>query len=209
MNAEETINLESTFNSNKSTVKMRRSTLFNLAVTNARSIIPKINSLVNAFSNLDLSCIAVTETWMNKGVNKEAAIDELKGRHDISSLTKDRRGRGGGVALFYRDSKVRMTEHKFKRKRHEMIAGKVTITESGHSVYNFVIYVKPSMSAVRKEEIKMLLMDAITDILTKERGAYITIWVTLTISPQEILLTCFRPSRRLIHLRRGALPIWI
>lgn len=44
-------------------------------------------------------------------------------------ITRDRSGRGGGVAILFRNSRMEMKEYRFKRKRYEMIAAKGTHTD--------------------------------------------------------------------------------
>ena len=55
---------------NKRHNKYRRSECFNISITNARSLAPKVKSVIEAFDCLDLDCMTITETWLFEGDNK-------------------------------------------------------------------------------------------------------------------------------------------
>ena len=76
--------------------------------TNARSICPKINSLIDTINELDAAAAIVTETWLADGETLEEDRQDLLLGSGISMLYKNRprdsRGAAyGGVALFFKD----------------------------------------------------------------------------------------------------------
>ena len=74
-------------------------------LTNARSLKPKLDSMVDAFESLNLDFLCVTETWFKGGKELAATIRDLQGESGISIIHKSRDGRGrtrgGGVAIAY------------------------------------------------------------------------------------------------------------
>ena len=81
----------------------------NYVNTNARSLRPKITSLIDAFSQLDLTFSVVTETWFTDGSKLELESEDLLLGHGLAALTLNRpAGRAGyshgGVAIIYKDS---------------------------------------------------------------------------------------------------------
>ena len=47
--------------------------------TNARSLCPKINSLVTCFEELEAHVAVVTETWLTDGVGLQDDVADLRG----------------------------------------------------------------------------------------------------------------------------------
>lgn len=81
----------------------------NYVNTNARSLRPKILSLIDAFVELDLFFSVVTETWFSDGAKLELESEDLLLGHGLRAVTLNRPPGNagfshGGVALIYRDS---------------------------------------------------------------------------------------------------------
>ena len=66
--------------------------VFKLSIinTNARSLCPKIDSLITCFDELDLSFAVITETWFKDSVQLEDDLIDLRGRAGLGMLTKNR-----------------------------------------------------------------------------------------------------------------------
>ena len=84
-------------------------------ITNARSLAPKTESVIDAFNKLDLSMMLVTETWLSKGPVKDQMLDTLENGYGIGGIYKDRGSRGGGVAILFRKSLMKMSEERRTR----------------------------------------------------------------------------------------------
>ena len=71
-----------------------------MLLTNARSLKPKMNSLVDAFDSLALNFACITETWYQGGKALKDHLVEVEGANGIRILQKNRDGRlkkrGGG-----------------------------------------------------------------------------------------------------------------
>ena len=79
----------------------------------------------------------------------------------IDLLTKNRRSRGGGVALAYDKTKSTMRVLKVPRSRHEVLACEGTINGIRRPVCVIVIYVPPKTTVKEYEEIALHVSDVI------------------------------------------------
>ena len=66
------------FSVNEMRVDNRKKAKFNVILANARSLLPKIDSLVDSFRNLELSCAIITESWLRPGIKLEEEIADLE-----------------------------------------------------------------------------------------------------------------------------------
>ena len=92
----------------------------NFAIINARSLVPKIDSLVENFEERGWAFAIVTETWFVQGPIYEQTILDLKMGHGIDAVCQNRRataGRntGGGAAIVAKRSKMSIKTYPFKK----------------------------------------------------------------------------------------------
>ena len=76
--------------------------------TNARSLYPKLNSLLDCMNEVDAKIAAVTETWMGEGRDLERMVQDLSLGSGVGILMRNRHrnGRGvahGGVAVLWKE----------------------------------------------------------------------------------------------------------
>ena len=81
---------------------------FTIVNTNARSLCPKIHSLVDCFSELRTDIAIITETWLTSGVLLDEDIEDLRLGAGIGLLVRNRNpgARGfahGGVAIAFHE----------------------------------------------------------------------------------------------------------
>ena len=79
---------------------------FNLINTNARSLCPKVNSLLDCFDEMGVSLAVITETWLADGQGLDEDVDDLLEGAGLGMLYRNRppgrRGTShGGVAVLY------------------------------------------------------------------------------------------------------------
>ena len=77
---------------------------FTMINTNARSLCPKINSLIDCFEELGVTVGVVTETWLSDGEGLEDDVQDLAHGAGLDMLyrnrpTNDRGYSHGGVAI--------------------------------------------------------------------------------------------------------------
>lgn len=123
---------------------------FNFAFTNARSMSPKVESIIETFNETDVSLMVITETWLHGEKPEEEMVDILENGHGIKIIRRNRKSRGGGVAILHKPSVIDLKEYRFKRKSHELAAAKGFLARNKWLFYIFAISVKPSMSALKK-----------------------------------------------------------
>ena len=87
---------------------------FTIINTNARSLCPKINSLIDTIDKLDAAVAVITETWLSDGDTLEEDRQDLLLGAGISILYKNRPpdSQGvsyGGVAIFSKDEVVKFS----------------------------------------------------------------------------------------------------
>ena len=87
-------------------------------LSNARSLAPKITSLIDMVHELDLTFMAVTETWFKGGSHLDRKLIDVEMAADIKFVCRNRKGRGqtrgGGVCLAFRASLANFKERKLK-----------------------------------------------------------------------------------------------
>ena len=81
----------------------------NFINTNARSLCPKVHSLIDCFDELSLIFTVITETWLADGENLEEDLQDLALGAGVTMLCRNRTVNGkpsghGGVALAFRNN---------------------------------------------------------------------------------------------------------
>ena len=81
--------------------------------TNARSLYPKTDSLIDYFNELDTVLGVVTETWLHGGDTTDRYVQDLQDRAGLSAIYRSRPAgvRGlvhGGVAILAKDNRARL-----------------------------------------------------------------------------------------------------
>ena len=142
----------------------------NFMLTNARSLKPKLDSMVDAFESLSLDFLCVTETWFKGGKELAGAISDLQGKSGISIIHKSRDGRartrGGGVAIASDSNSCN-----FKRrtlgvaaKGLEIVCVTGRVKKITRKIAVFTVYIPPKSSAAdlaTLEEVLSLEIDAV------------------------------------------------
>ena len=119
----------------------------NFATTNARSIAPKIISLVENFNELELCLFAITETWLGNSREVNHNIRDLVNSSNIDMLHKNRKTRGGGVALAYNNTLAKFSQVSLRNNSFELLCCKGKINSLARPLIVFVVYLPPKMSA--------------------------------------------------------------
>lgn len=91
---------------------------FTFLNTNARSLCPKINSLIDTIEEMDASMAVVMETWLADGLTLEEDKQDLLLGAGLSMLCRNRqrdtRGQSyGGVTILYKDAEYKFKEVSF------------------------------------------------------------------------------------------------
>ena len=125
---------------------------FNLISTNARSLTPKIESLVEYLNELEASIAFLTETWFSDSPELELDIADFEKGTGYSILCKNRpvncRGYStGGVAIAFRTSHVSFSKIELPGNEFEILFAVGTMPRFTRKFIAVCIYMPPSMSA--------------------------------------------------------------
>ena len=149
--------------------------------TNARSLRPKITSLIDAFENLDLSYAVVTETWFSNGNKLEKESEDLLLGHGLGALTLKRPpGRGGyshgGVAVIYRDSTMKAKLFSFPNPSNfEVLPVQLSVRGINKKIFVIAIYMPPGYTVRRAKECFQHIKDLVLQIKDKFTDPYIAL----------------------------------
>ena len=124
-----------------------------MLITNARSLLPKIDSLVDAIQSLDLHLACITETWFRGGRALSDRLDELEDDKGIRIIHKSRDSRrkkaGGGVAIAFNPSTCNFRKRHLKNmeKGWEVVCAVGRIAKTPRKVFVFAVYIPPNIKA--------------------------------------------------------------
>ena len=123
--------------------------------TNARSLCPKIDSLITCMEELEAAIAVVTETWFTPSQALEDDLLDLRGRAGLSVIRRDRppnlQGTShGGVAIVYNDSKCTFSEVDIgNQSEFEVVVGCGRFVGFGKPVLVVACYLPPNYTVPR------------------------------------------------------------
>ena len=149
---------------------------------NARSLCPKIESLIDCFNETDCTVAIITETWLRGGKEQEDVRELLEEGNDLSFITKNRpepAANGvhyGGVAAVWRNSRCSMKEVSIVNPNNYEIlvtAGKL----SGHTRKLVVLscYIPPGYARSVGEGALDFINDAVVHVKQLYTDPYIIV----------------------------------
>ena len=144
-------------------------------LTNARSLSPKIHSLIDLFEELELDLSIITESWLADSERLAEDVIDLEYGTDLCILYKNRplkpnsrrRTAGGGVAVVYNKTSANFKEIKIPGNRFELVCVKGKIQNIENQIMVLGIYVEPKTLAADFAELR----DLVSEVITKERSA--------------------------------------
>ena len=150
------------------------------AVTNARSLAPKINSLSEHFSEYDLDFAIVSETWyITSAIYRDVCIclEHEKSIKSICCNRKERKARntGGGVGIHYRTGKIQLSYYPFRREGCKVMAAKGKLPRTNCSLFVIGLYIPPGLTKPRINVHQEILTELLEKIKREERNPHIVI----------------------------------
>ena len=123
--------------------------------------------MIESFRELDLAFFSITETWLKSTKQTVREIKDLSASENICLLTKNRKSRGGGVALAFDMSEAHFKIEKIRDNKFEILccAGKIRNIERKVVVYT--VYLPPKMTASDVQQLSIVLSDSIEHQKTK------------------------------------------
>ena len=139
-----------------------------ILLTNARSLLPKIDSLTDAFGSLDLHLACITETWYRGGKDLKEHLIDVERSKGIKILQKSRDGRirrrGGGVAIAFNTATCNFKQRQLTHtsRNHEMLCAVGKIGKIDRKVAVFAIYIPPNTRALDAKALGEALASEVT-----------------------------------------------
>ena len=164
---------------------LERLTILN---TNARSLCPKINSMIDYFHELECTFAIITETWLSDGEHLQNDIDDLQDGAGVTMLCKNRKKnhRGvahGGVSIWSRDSRARIAPVKLHNPGNfEVLAAVATLKGHSRKMVVMACYLPPSMDAVSSAECLNFIVDSIHVVKRRYENPHIVVGAISTSS---------------------------
>ena len=109
----------------------------------------------------------MTETWLKSDNETKKEIATISRVEKIGILTRNRNGRGGGVALAFDERKVSMAIERIKGNKYEVLCCSGNIIKGGRRIVVFVVYLPPKMTASNLSLFCDFLSDSIEHIKQK------------------------------------------
>ena len=147
----------------------------NYALANARSLMPKIESLINYFDEYGLSFCVTTETWIQGNRENNRAINDLLDGSHIEMIRRDRGRRGGGVAISYDTRKAKLKKYVIPNNRFEIVCAVGKFNNNTRKVAIFAVYLPPKQTSTTTKEVEACIADCILKIKSESNDPLIIV----------------------------------
>ena len=119
---------------------------------NARSLAPKMNSLIAHFTELELQFALISESWLKDCPALENDKVDLEAGQGLKMILNNRKSRrnktaGGGVAIVYDENKIRLREWKRRKSKSEIVCARGKLPGLKREILIISIYVPPKIKA--------------------------------------------------------------
>ena len=147
----------------------------NLACTNARSIVEKLDSLATLFEECSLHFCLLTETWLTKKACSKKKMDDLTNGSNINMIRRDRGSRGGGVAICYNLTKLRLSRFPVpeEHRSREIICAVGSCSLTKRKLALISVYIPPQIKGSELDSYIYTLIDLVDKIKIKFADAII------------------------------------
>ena len=136
--------------------------IFNIALVNARSLIPKLESLNECQKELQTDVTILTETWTRSNDQINQILQDNEDITNFSMIRKDREvGRGGGVAISFDKRKLLMTRARLPQSKYEVVAAVGRRTGQRRKICVVAAYVPPWYPAARTKKCLQYINDCL------------------------------------------------
>ena len=158
---------------NANTMTINRNEKYNLLLTNARSLSPKILSLHSCFEEHDLDFALITESWLKDGTTLDRDIIDLEHGSHLKIIYKNRprnpvgrRKVGGGVSIIFNKSRCNLRERRIQGNKYELVMAVGRVGKLSRQVAIFCIYLEPRLRVAEIADINELISAEILKLKT-------------------------------------------
>ena len=147
-------------------------------LTNARSLAPKITSLLDCMIEREIDIAAITETWFKSGQQLEGELIDVEEASGFKLLLQNRRKgskRGGGVALCFNKNACTFKKKNLTGSKFEILCcvGKVRRIE--RKIVIFTVYVPPQMKVGELRDLNNFLAIKIAEVKVGEKNPIVVV----------------------------------
>ena len=147
--------------------------IFNIALINARSIVPKLDSLYECQNELENDVTILTETWIKDSENINKLLQDYEDRTGYAIICKDRTStRGGGVAISFNKSRIQMSRAPLTQLNFEVVAAIGRRTGQRRKVCVVAVYLRLWYPAERTRRCLVYVNDCITILSSPDVDPY-------------------------------------
>ena len=150
--------------------------------TNARSLCPKIDSLVECFGELQAQIAVVTETWFRDGPALDEDLSDLEHATGLAALTLNRPPNPntgvshGGVAVFFKKSFASFKKVQIPNPDNfEVLPLIGTMRGSSRKIVVLAVYIPPNYLVPRGRQCLEYIETCVMEVKNKFRDPYIVV----------------------------------
>ena len=148
-----------------------------MMLTNARSLSPKIHSLITMFDELQLHFAVVTESWLKDGQTLDRDVIDLEYGTDLKIIYKNRptkqasrRRVGGGVSIIYSKARCNLRERRIASGRFEIVIATGKIAPLSRDVAIFAVYIEPKMLVSELDKLRDIISANVLQLKANAKG---------------------------------------
>lgn len=152
-----------------------RFNFLNFLFTNARSLAPKVESLVEMFDNLEIDFAAVSETWLMGGKRFRKNVQKLEDRDDLVMIFKNRKSRGGGVAIIFDKKRMNLKPVDMKQGDLEVVGAVGRTVNDSTKIFVVSAYYPPQTRKEGVDALNSCIARAVEQMKNQHEGLKIVI----------------------------------
>ena len=147
----------------------------NFALANARSLMPKLQSLIDYFDEYGLAFSVMTETWIQGGRETNKSINDMLDGSHIGLIRRDRGKRGGGVAIAYDTRRAKLKKYVVQNNRFEIVCAHGKINNNSRRIAIFAVYLPPKQTTSATKEVESCIADSILKLKSESKDPLIIV----------------------------------
>lgn len=145
----------------------------NFALTNARSLTPKLNSMTEAFGSSGLDFAMISETWCTGSKKQRKIIQDYEADTGIEIIGKNRPSRGGGVCIAFRKSSCSFKRFPLPKSKMEVVCAVGCVRGFSKKFAVMSLYIPPKYSAEQLGLLGDYVADALELVIRKHGDVYV------------------------------------
>ena len=148
-------------------MRIKKPNKITYAITNVRSLLPKIDSLINCFEEHELTFSIITETWLRADRETMSVLEEVENGAYMELIRKNRGTRA------FDTRKARLKKYSLPRNNYEIVCAVGNFNNDTQRVAIIAIYLPPKQRKETTTEMCIFISDTITKLKTELDNPYI------------------------------------